>query len=494
MKKYCLLTILLILIFPFSRVFADRSDAYVYPFYEVQDASKDGQIINKMSIINSGLVGLQMRLDLIRSAQESINIEYFIYNNDNAGKIFSMELAKAAKRGVTVRVLIDKSFAVFVLDEHFAKSFKENGIELRYYNNRKGISSLQFRSHRKLLEIDGKVAITGGRNIGDDYFDLSTHFNFLDRDIYVKAMKDSFFTYWNHKLTELPVIPKMPQAPTSAYKIDKIKKFKEKMKVARSHFIDTAELMQMKSNIERIARPLIDNLQVEDCPITTYAADKPGARFSQRVEKEFTDNYRVFRKVLNDKILKVENEIIISSPYFINNHKTKGLMDKLVKKKVSSRIYTNSLASTDAVYVAANFYKKVFKWIKSGIEVFVHDGKAILETEFISDEVRDSVWGTHSKTHVYDQDEFMIGTYNVDNRSSFYNSEMGLFCKGSTALTKNVRDNILLRSNNGVKILKRRKAIDRNGDEMSVYGITSTKSKFLMKFITLPSWMLKFLL
>lgn len=129
---------------------------------------------NSVQVLNSGIASFQKRLDLIKRASKTIEIEYFIYNTDQAGKLFSHALVDAAIRGVKVRILVDKSLPVFVLDEFYAKEFNKYGIEVRYYNDAIAlqISTSQFRSHRKLFVIDDEIAITGGRNLADEYYDL----------------------------------------------------------------------------------------------------------------------------------------------------------------------------------------------------------------------------------------------------------------------------------------------------------------------------------
>ena len=153
---------------------AGFSDLIPYPFHAVQDKGQ-----NKVMFIDDGIAGLAMRVNMIRRAKKSIAVEYFIYNPDTAGRIITRELVAAAKRGVKVRVLLDKSKPVFKFNEYYAKELAPLGVEVRYYNAASlwRISSLQFRTHRKLIAIDDVEAITGGRNISDDYFDMSEHFN-----------------------------------------------------------------------------------------------------------------------------------------------------------------------------------------------------------------------------------------------------------------------------------------------------------------------------
>jgi putative cardiolipin synthase len=179
---------------------AFAADSIPYPFLEVQENQG-----NKVMVIENGVAAFETRLQMIRRAQKNIEVEYFIYNTDVAGKIVSRELVAAAKRGVKVRVLIDKSIAVFQLNSFYAHELAENGVEVKYYNTASVLapSTMQFRNHRKLISIDDVEAITGGRNIAEEYFDMSPEYNFNDRDIYVtgpivKAMRDSFDLFWAH--------------------------------------------------------------------------------------------------------------------------------------------------------------------------------------------------------------------------------------------------------------------------------------------------------
>ena len=154
-----------------------------YPFYETQKEI-DGKY-NTITVLNSGLASLQAKLDIIKTAQQNIEVEYFEYETDSASKLLSLELIKAAKRGVEVRLLVDKTPLSFVLKSHFARALIDNGVKVKYYNQTRfyQISSMQFRNHRKLLSVDDRIAITGGRNVSDGYYEMSEKYNFNDRDI-----------------------------------------------------------------------------------------------------------------------------------------------------------------------------------------------------------------------------------------------------------------------------------------------------------------------
>jgi len=181
----------------------------------------------KVTVVNNGLAALKLRLDMIENAKQSIEMEYFIYSIDTAGRLITQALIRKAKQGVKVRVIVDTSLPIFELNRYYAAVLKEAGIQVHYYNEAWLIQivSTQFRSHRKSLIVDGQKAITGGRNIADEYFDLSSEYNFMDTDMYVEGsivrdMLASFEEFWTADITKPAPEVKEPQ-PEEYYGLSK---------------------------------------------------------------------------------------------------------------------------------------------------------------------------------------------------------------------------------------------------------------------------------
>lgn len=516
--------LLLIMVTVFSANHADAillSEVIPHPYYDVQKTSEGQE--NYLKVLNSGIASLQARIDLIRSAQKSIEVEYFIYGLDDASKILSIELANAAKRGINVRILVDKSMMVFELDPYYAKAMKEVGITVRYYNTAPTyrVSTINFRNHRKLLVVDDKFALTGGRNIGDDYFDLSSKYNFLDRDVIIEGpivstIRESFDEFFNHKISKTPAYPKAPPAfinkkirrtgtriklTKKVENTEKVKLFENKMRTARTFLQPNEKTQELLHKIEHISRPILDAQASHLCPEITFSTDRPGGNFKTRLFDNYSDNYRYLRKTLFDKLSQVNDKLMLSSPYILNNEESREIMQLLLDRKVDITLYTNSLASTDAVYVAANLYRDVFKWARMGMRTFIHTGEFVSEAETINDEVKSARWGTHSKTHIYESideagnqiSEIMIGTYNIDNRSNYYNTEMAVFCKGNPELTNEVKKSAFNRIDEAFEIHPNKTATNKSGEKVSTYGVNPTNVR-LMKLIALPSYLFKFLL
>ena len=143
---------------------------------------------------------------------------------DDASRLITQALIKKAREGVQVRILVDFSAPVFKLKPAYARLLGEAGVKVRYYNTSAlyRLVSIQHRSHRKLLIIDGETVLTGGRNIANDYFDLSDHYNFLDSDLevsgpIVKTVLESFDVYWNSHLATEPAPDPRPNAEAAKF-------------------------------------------------------------------------------------------------------------------------------------------------------------------------------------------------------------------------------------------------------------------------------------
>jgi cardiolipin synthase C len=481
---------------------AEGEERFAYPFYarEVYNA-ESGEGKNEMMILNSGIASLEKRLRMIRRAQKSIELEYFIYDPDLSGQIVITELIKRAKEGIKVRILLDKSITIIRFDEYYAQEAKRHGIDIRYYNRALDPSTAQFRNHRKLLSIDNKEAITGGRNIGLDYFDMSPSYNFHDRDVWVKgsivkAMVDSFDEFWNSSRAVIPVVPSVARLHRDATRRPdpRTQVHQRRLREARDYMFETPEVVEMKENVARVGGAYLSQKERHICPSVTFLSDRPTGTFFRRLNSSYKQDDRVLNQVLKTRMLEANSRVVMETPYFMLNSSFGGTLAELLDRGVDLSVLTNSLGSTDAIYVSANFYRQIGPWIDRGLKTYVHSSQ-FQGINILDDWVRDTRWGIHSKTFVIDDLDFTIGTYNVDNRSDFYNTEMTLFCEGSHELAQILLDNINWRKDNSYKLYgDGTRARDKNGNEADAYGGASSGMINLMKGIRIPARLLEFLM
>lgn len=470
------------------------------PFYVEQEGTE-----NDMFLLSMGEESLEARLDLISKATKSIEVEYYIYDADKVGKLMTLELIKAAKRGVKVRMLLDKLMANAALNGYFAREIMKSGIEIKYYNDASviQISTVNFRNHRKLLVVDDYAAITGGRNIGDHYFNQAHDINYDDRDVLVtgpivKSMRETFDIYYNDKISKNPKFPKPPKAhyndsPESHDK--KSKKYLAKVEAAKAFVVETEADIALREEFRKFGTKQMEGKKAHTCPTTTFASDAPGAKFGDRIKKGYMDDFRFVRKAFADRLAAVDKRLIISSPYFIANRAYKEMLNSLLDRNVEVMFHSNSLASTDALFMSANLYWHAKSWIKKGLKLFLHDGLQVEEEGTIGG-TTPKIWGTHAKTHIYESSnhtEVMIGSSNFDNRSDFYNTEIAVFCKGNDEFSNEVKADVMKRMKNGISVDENGKATTRAGKAINLTG--ASKEKILkMKIISVPSKLIDFLL
>ncbi|MEY2988996.1 MAG: hypothetical protein RJB13_2517 [Pseudomonadota bacterium] len=369
---------------------------------------------HSMQLLNDGLVSLRHRIDLIESAQQSIELEFFIYELDTAARIITTKLIDAAGRGVKVRLLVDFSAPVFKLGPRYAEALQAKGIEVRYYNTASlfRFVSIQHRSHRKLLIADGKRAITGGRNIGDDYFNLSTHYNFLDSDVLIEgpvvaSMRSSFDYYWNAPLAE----------HSGRVETEANDSFNEKL------FVADDELQIIVDRVKEATNQNAAEVRKHTCNDIAFVTDYSGMSAYNR---------QVFKRLV-EFLGEAKSELIGESPYFVLRADGLELLQQMSARGVRQTYLTNSLSSTDAWYTSSAMTFSFSGLRAANIDIRLFEGRR-QENSLLLPNLGSERWGVHAKRAVIDRKHVVIGTYNVDPRSANFNSELMLICRNNEEL------------------------------------------------------------
>lgn len=441
---------------------------------------------HEIKLLNHGLSSFEARLQMIERATKSIDIEYFIYNLDKSGKIFSQALIKKAKEGVKIRLLLDYAMVKSTFSPFFAHEMRESGIEVKYFNPTVTLNQFSgtYRNHRKVLIIDGAEAVTGGRNIGDEYFDLSHEFNFLDRDILikgeiVKAMQATFNQVWEVDLSAVVLRQKQPMMSDLAYIQQK--------NVDKNRY--EMDLSNWKKKIDKVVNFLtekdegfVDDIRAKGRAELAKEYSGTCARMSFNSEYPIVGrknrDTRIIKHDIADRIIKAKQSILFDSPYFIVNDESKRALEAALSNNVSVTLLTNSLNSTDAVYVYDVFDSIIKGWIKKGLNSYVYKGFLPENYEVMDEEIAKARFGVHAKSFVFDQKDVVIGTFNFDPRSANLNTEMTITCEGNPELARVVSEDIEARMKNSIH-LKTTKTVD----EVEFYnvGIFKRLSYYLLK-------------
>ncbi|MBC7712589.1 MAG: phosphatidylserine/phosphatidylglycerophosphate/cardiolipin synthase family protein [Rhizobacter sp.] len=418
---------------------------------------------HELILLNHGLASLEERLQMIDRAEKSIEVEYFIYRTDKSAKLFTQALVKKARQGVKVRILLDYFMVKNDLSPFYTHELEKEGIEVKYFNitSTLNLFSGQYRNHRKLLLIDGNEIITGGRNIGDEYFDLSKDYNFMDRELHiegelVKSIETTFNETFVAEKSVRVAREKMPEADDAKYRRGDannddnafnydLKNWNKKVAAAKSFINDS-----MDSSVETSIRNKGDTELKKEyrgtCDQLGFHSEYPSIGTKNRKED------RVIKHFIFDKIKNAEKQIIIDSPYFIVNDELAGALENAFNKKVDVKLLTNSLNSTDAIYVYAAFDSIANEWLKKGLDSYIFKGQKPKSYEVVENLSGDARFGVHAKTFVFDQKDVVIGTYNVDPRSANFNAEMIISCENNPELAAQVQGDIKSRMDESIHL------------------------------------------
>ncbi len=385
------------------------------------------------------------RLFLIDNATTSLDVQYYIYEDDRIGKVFTAHLLMAAQRGVKVRILVD-DMITSGKDEEWEKLALHPNIKLRLFNPNRlrtsfrnialllDVNRLGRRMHNKALIADGSAAIIGGRNIGNVYFASSKETVFIDYDILAigKVVPDiykAFDLYWNSKEAE-PSQEVFVYNDTKSY-LDAKKDLEDELNIFRKSSIGKA-IINSEFN-KKIAH---NDLQLIVAKRTDFYYDHPS-----KVTTNENDNSTHISSQISEDLKHVKDDLVIISPYFIPSDKMMLKLKTLRKQGVKVTIITNSLASTDVLLVYGGYKGYIKALVEMGVnlyEIKPHSFKKFFRTKKWANHQALSL---HTKMMIIDNNRMGIGSANMDPRSDKLNTEifMVVSCK---KLAKAQRDRL----------------------------------------------------
>lgn len=375
---------------------------------------------------------LLSRIALADHAQHSIDLQYYIFDNDATGRLVAQHLLQAADRGVRVRLLLDDINVRNEIDMLDALDAHPN-IEIRLFNpfsthNPSFLSkAMQFmldahrlnrRMHNKSFIVDGNVAVVGGRNIGNGYFDAGDNTNFRDLDLIaigpvVKEASRTFDEYWNCD---------------AAYPL----------KAFHGNHANHYDLAKLRTDLARDARKFAQSdyaqSTLDELP-SGPSADRPGARFwgtavlvADQPEKIETDHDEPGLRI-GPQIKAVtdtaQQQLLLISPYFIPGDSGVDYLGGLVARGVTVKVLTNSLASTDEPAVHAGYSHYRATLLHKGVLIYELRPAAGTSQKVTARGTSSGV-SLHAKAIVVDKQQVFVGSMNMDQRSKLLNTEMGI--------------------------------------------------------------------
>ena len=388
---------------------------------------------------------LMWRLAVIDSATSSLDILTYLWYPDASGELILERAIRAAHRGVRVRLVVDDLMTIGQ-DRALANIQALPNVEMRLFNpwkkrnlgSRAGemiaeMERLNTRMHDKLIIVDGRAAILGGRNIGDHYFGLNDNYNFHDLDVLaIGAIAEDanvmFDEFWNSEL--LASAEHLTTEPD-----------------ARKAQEGWVRLQRRNRDAEELASFPVDgkNWDVELAALEPEL--RPGTGYLVYDEVQSSEIDQNMLGTMFSFFEQAQHELFITNAYIIPGEPGIDMLKRLSERGVDIRILTNSLASHDVPAVNSHYEPWRQQIIEAGAELFELRADAAVQSLVDVPPVTSKFVGLHTKAAVVDGRHVFIGSMNLDPRSAAINTEMGAIID-SPALGADLRD-LMLRDMNG---------------------------------------------
>ena len=409
----------------------------------LHDNLPDDRNTSWFHIQDVGPEALRWRLAMIDTATVSLDAQYFIWKQDAVGSLMMERVLNAADRGVRVRMLLDDSFLsgeedlMLEVDAHpnielrIFNPFevRSSSMSLRYLGNLNDFERTNHRMHNKLLIADGQVAIVGGRNIANEYFDFDTELNFRDFDVMTTGevlpdISASFDDYWNSGWA-YPISLVAHRTPS------------------------TAELATLRAQLRHNAAPLdawhaANDNQPETLP-ARWEKLAPGliaghARLLEDTPQITQEALPVqAAEQITGLFAATDSEVMSISAYLIPSSELLAMAQSLTAQGVRIRALTNSLASNNHIPAHTAYRHRRRELLEAGVELHEFRPDAGERSHFEAPGFGAEHVGLHAKILVLDQRLVFVGTINADPRSMVLNTEVSLVIdspKLATAITE----------------------------------------------------------
>ena len=419
------------------------------PLVRIAQASIPAPEQSGFRLMPLGVYSLDARIQLAHRARFSLDVQYYLIQNDKTGRLLLRNLRDAALRGVRLRLLVDDLYtsggdALFIGLAAFPN------VEVRLFNPfccgresliNKYVASLadfgrlNHRMHNKLFIADGTMAVAGGRNIADEYFMRSMTDNFVDMDAFVVGavvpqLAGIFDTYWN----SAQVYPVQAIIHTG---LDR-----RQLQRSFNQLVDDGEQMMslVLPPIDILGYgPISEDLDAGRLGLiwgTAIAfADSPAKVTA--TSDEMARSMSVSMNVM-DLVMASRSEVVISSPYFIPGPMGVRAFGDLRKRDVKITILTNSLASNDEPLVHTGYARYRVELLRTGVDLYELSPTRIIQNKRLM-LPGSSLGRLHAKTAIIDRSTVFIGSMNLDPRSASKNTELGIIAEAPQLAREMIR-------------------------------------------------------
>lgn len=336
---------------------------------------------NIVDILTNGEMKFPALFEAIEEATHHIHIQYYIYKPDDLGIELRDKLIEKAKQGVKVRFLFD-GWGSSELKRHFLHPMQKAGIEVLAYDPVRSpwiVRTANLRNHRKIVIIDGKIAFTGGLNVGNEYISKTDNF---------KKWRDTHIRLEGPSVIELQT----------------------------SFLVDWVFVLDREGSSEHFTSREGQELY--------FSPDNfVGDEHAQVIWGGPYDSEKIVRDGLLNLIDSAKKSICISTPYFVPDEAALAVIRRAALSGIDVRIIIPGKGDSPLSFNATNSYRKTM--IKAGARIYNYDDESFI----------------HNKIIIVDEEIAAIGTANFDIRSYQLNHELMVFLSdGATSVKKLQQD------------------------------------------------------
>jgi phosphatidylserine/phosphatidylglycerophosphate/cardiolipin synthase-like enzyme len=403
-------------------------------FYEKRDG------ISGARVMPQGAIALDARLTLMRRAQTSLDLQYYLLGNDKTGKLILRELRDAARRGVRVRLLLD-DFYTTRLDPLLLGLASESNVEIRLFNPfvtgrdhsatrwvsfAADFSRLNHRMHNKLFVADGAIAIVGGRNLADEYFLRSAGANFIDLDMLaagpvVTELETIFDNYWNSEVV-FPLNDIVASSATAETLRGSFEELTSRSEAPPPEPPPEADMFGDVPVSVAVAQGKLDLIPTR----ANAVADSP----SKALRVEPLDTLQGRPPTVAERMRALldlaKSDINIITPYFLPGDEGMDHIARLRARGIRITVATNSLADTDEPLVNINYNNFRVEMLRMGVKLYEVSSEQIKRSVNLRKVFRQSRGRLHAKLALIDREWALVGSLNFDPRSANINTELGV--------------------------------------------------------------------
>lgn len=406
----------------------------------IAQASTPAAELSGFRLLPLGAYSLDARLQLARRAERSLDVQYYVLENDATGRSLLRQLRDAAQRGVRVRLLVDDLYTTHsqpLLSDLMAHPnvqvrlfnpfccARSSGLAGRFAASLFDIRRVNHRMHNKLFIADGVMAVAGGRNIADEYFMRNETQNFIDMDALVLGqvvgqLVSIFDEYWNSEV----VYPLEALAPPSDAPAERARRFEAATLAAAQETgpLPPTDVLGYGPVGEDLDDGRIGLLWGK----ARAYADPPDKR--SKTAAEAARSSVAFDAMMT--IWTAKHDLTITSPYLIPGQKGIQAFEALGASKVRVTVLTNSLAATDEPLVHTGYSRYRERLLHAGVDLYELSPLRTQRNKRLG-MFGSSLGRLHAKTAIVDGRTVFVGSMNLDPRSETQNTELGIFVESA---------------------------------------------------------------